>query len=87
MSHSQQVILQRIRIFSELLEDILKKEPKEADGCESVIVVDNVPVVGEERLEKLKSVISKIFSKFGTIQSDHYPQDGNKTKGYFVTRL
>lgn len=66
----------------ELLGDILKKEPKEADGCESVIVVDNVPVVGEERLEKLKAVLKKIFSKFGTISSDYYPKEGNKTKGY-----
>nr|XP_039256545.1 eukaryotic translation initiation factor 3 subunit B-like [Styela clava] len=62
--------------------DILRKEPKEADGCESVIVVDNIPVVGESRIEKLKSVLTKIFSKFGPIQSEHFPQQNGQTKGY-----
>lgn len=66
----------------ELIGDILRKEPKEADGYESVIVVDNIPVIGAERLEKLKSVVTKIFGKFGAIESDHYPKENGKTKGY-----
>ena len=68
--------------FVELLGDLLKKKPKETDGIESVIVVDNVPQVGQERVEKLQNVVRKIFSKFGKIQTEHYPMsDDGKTKG------
>uniref|UniRef100_A0A6Q2Y1D4 Eukaryotic translation initiation factor 3 subunit B n=1 Tax=Esox lucius TaxID=8010 RepID=A0A6Q2Y1D4_ESOLU len=67
----------------ELLGDLLREKPQEADGIDSVIVVDNVPQVGPERLEKLKNVIHKIFSKFGKITNEFYPEgpDGS-TKGY-----
>lgn len=59
----------------------MEKKPKEADGIDAVIVVDNIPVVGPDRLPKLKSVITKIFSKFGAIHSDFYPDVDGKTKG------
>uniref|UniRef100_A0A8B9KCC8 Eukaryotic translation initiation factor 3 subunit B n=1 Tax=Astyanax mexicanus TaxID=7994 RepID=A0A8B9KCC8_ASTMX len=67
---------------SELLGDILREKPQEADGIDSVIVVDNVPQVGPDRLEKLKNVIHKIFSKFGKITNEFYPEADGKTKGY-----
>jgi len=45
-------------------------------------VVDGVPQVGPERLEKLTTVINKIFSKFGTIVNEYYPTNENgQTKG------
>ncbi|XP_043566987.1 eukaryotic translation initiation factor 3, subunit Ba [Chiloscyllium plagiosum] len=66
----------------ELLGDILKDQPQEADGIDSVIVVDNVPQVGPDRLEKLRNVIQKIFSKFGKITNEFYPESDGKTKGY-----
>uniref|UniRef100_A0A674A6R4 Eukaryotic translation initiation factor 3 subunit B n=1 Tax=Salmo trutta TaxID=8032 RepID=A0A674A6R4_SALTR len=69
----------------ELLGDLLREKPQEADGIDSVVVVDNVPQVGPERLEKLKNVIHKIFSKFGKITNEFYPTvDGPEglTKGY-----
>uniref|UniRef100_A0A673NIX5 Eukaryotic translation initiation factor 3 subunit B n=1 Tax=Sinocyclocheilus rhinocerous TaxID=307959 RepID=A0A673NIX5_9TELE len=66
----------------ELLEDVLRDKPQEADGIDSVVVVDNVPQVGPERLEKLKNVIQKIFSKFGKITNEFYPDADGKTKGY-----
>ncbi|XP_063595506.1 eukaryotic translation initiation factor 3 subunit B-like isoform X1 [Penaeus indicus] len=67
----------------ELLGDLLRQKPKETDGVESVIIVDGVPCVGAERLEKLKNVVRKIFKEFGTIINEFYPtgEDG-KTKGY-----
>lgn len=66
-----------------MLGSILRQKPKETDGVESVIVVDGVPQVGPDRLDKLKSVINKIFSKFGTIINDYYPMNENgQTKGY-----
>jgi len=67
----------------ELLGDLLRDKPEETDGVESVIVVDGVPVVGPDRIEKLKSVINKIFNKFGTIVSEYYPtNEKGSTKGY-----
>ncbi|XP_030751724.1 eukaryotic translation initiation factor 3 subunit B [Sitophilus oryzae] len=68
---------------SELLKDILKQKPKETDGYESVIVVDGVPQVGPNRIEKLKSVINKVFGKFGKIVNEYYPLKADEsTKGY-----
>lgn len=66
---------------------MLKDRPQEADGIDSVIVVDNVPQVGPDRLEKLKNVIHKIFSKFGKITNDFYPEEEGKTKGCVGLRV
>ncbi|KAM3959211.1 eukaryotic translation initiation factor 3 subunit b [Aphomia sociella] len=67
----------------ELLADILEQKPKESDGYENVIVVDGCPQVGPERLEKLQSVINKIFSKFGKIVNEYYPTtETGVTTGY-----
>lgn len=67
----------------ELLGDILQERPAEADGVESVIVVDNIPQVGSERIEKLRNVLQKIYSQFGEISTEFIPVDENgKTKGY-----
>ena len=68
----------------ELLGDILKQKPSETDGVESVIVVDNVPRVEPDKLEKLQSVINKVLGKFGTIVNQYYPmnESDGKTKGY-----
>lgn len=59
----------------ELLGDVLNTKPKELDGLENIIVVDRVPQVGPDRLEKLKTVIHKLFSKAGDIVKDHYALD------------
>ena len=64
-----------------MLGDILKHKPQEADGIESVIVVDNVPQVGPEKQEKLKNMIRKIFGKFGKILSEYFPLENDITKG------
>ncbi|KAL7638761.1 UNVERIFIED_CONTAM: hypothetical protein RMT77_010294 [Armadillidium vulgare] len=67
----------------ELLGDLLRQKPKETDGVEAVIIVDGVPQVEQDRLEKLKKVIRKIFEDSGGIINDYYPTDKTgKTKGY-----
>lgn len=66
----------------ELVADVIKEKPTEYDGFDSVIVVDHVPKVGPERLEKLQSVVKKIFQKFGKIRTEHYPMSDGKTSGY-----
>lgn len=70
-----------VSLSAELLGDILQELPQEADGIDSVIVVDNVPQVGPDRLEKLKTVIHKFFSKFGKITNEFYPEADGQTKG------
>ncbi|XP_043279414.1 eukaryotic translation initiation factor 3 subunit B-like [Venturia canescens] len=68
---------------SELLADLLPDKPSETDGVESVIVIDGAPVVEPERLERLQTVINKVFGKYGTIVNEHYPkQEDGMTKGY-----
>ena len=42
-----------------------------------------MPVIGGDRVEKLKNVIRKIYGKFGKLVNEHYPMDDkNQTKGY-----
>lgn len=70
-------------VFAELLGHLLQLKPKETDGVEGVIVIDGAPQVGPDRIEKLKSVINKIFGKFGNIVNEHYPtNEKGETKGY-----
>jgi translation initiation factor 3 subunit B len=58
-------------------------KPKESDGVENVIVIDGIPEVGDERLEKLKGVIRKLFGKFGNVVSDQFPlREDGVSKGY-----
>ncbi len=52
--------------------DVLRSRPKETDGIETVVVVDGLPVVGDDRVDKLKGVIRKIFGKFGNISTESY---------------
>jgi len=67
----------------DLMPEIMRQKPRESDGVDSVIVVDGVPVVGTDRVEKLKNVIRKTFGKFGKLVNEHYPTDDDgKTKGY-----
>jgi translation initiation factor 3 subunit B len=68
-------------LLTELLADLLKQKPKESDGIDSVVVVDNIPKVGPEKQEKLKNMIRKIFGKFGKIQTEYFPLEGDTTKG------
>lgn len=66
----------------ELLGDILRQKPKAVQGTDNIIVVDNVPCVGPERVEKLKNVIRKVFAKFGKIRTEYYPEESGQTRGY-----
>ena len=42
---------------------------------DNVIVVDNAPKVGSDRMEKLKMVLNKVFSRFGDIVTQFFPVD------------
>ena len=58
-----------------MLGDLLLTEPRESDGLENVVVVDRVPQVGPDRIDKLRAVLSKLFAKAGDIVNEHYPLD------------
>ena len=60
----------------ELLADLLREKPVEETGYDAIIVVDNAPKVGTDRMGKLKSVLNKVFGRFGEIVSQEYPVDG-----------
>lgn len=49
----------------DLLPEIYCKKPREQEGFDSVIVVDNIPKVGPPRIDKLKSVLKDKFSVYG----------------------
>nr|SVE70275.1 EOG090X01UY [Daphnia similis]SVE70899.1 EOG090X01UY [Daphnia similis]SVE71530.1 EOG090X01UY [Daphnia similis]SVE72163.1 EOG090X01UY [Daphnia similis] len=67
----------------DLMGDLIRQRPKETDGVESIVVIDGVPQVGPERIEKLQNVLKKLFQKFGKITNEYYPlnSDGS-TKGH-----
>ena len=72
----------------ELMPEVMRQKPKETDGVESVIVVDGVPIVGGDRVDKLKNVIRKIYGKFGKLVNEHYPSEENgNTKGYIFLEV
>lgn len=54
-----------------LLGDILARRPKESDGVDSVVVVDGTPVVGPDRLEKLKKIVAKVFGQVRNKQTEN----------------
>lgn len=69
----------------ELIGDVLREAPKESELVEeAVMLVDGIPTgVEPSRLPKLKTVLAKIFAKFGEIRLEHYPLDeDSKTLGY-----
>ncbi|KAF7636894.1 Eukaryotic translation initiation factor 3 subunit B [Meloidogyne graminicola] len=68
----------------DIVGDLLYEEPTESRYEECCIMVFNIPIIGEERLEKLKKVLSGVFSLQNMYKfNDYYPlsEDG-KTKGY-----
>jgi len=72
----------------EIVDDVIRQKPSEDDSADCVIIVDGIPKVSADRLPKLKSVLSKLFPKVGTLVSDSYPLDENgETKGYMFVEF
>lgn len=75
----------------ELLGDILAQKPKESDVTQSVVIVDGLPEVGPDRIEKLKSLVKKLFKECGSgtgIISEYFPVHSNeKTKGFAILEM
>ena len=63
--------------YLELLADLMKDKPVEETGYDTIIVVDNAPKVGPDRMGKLQTILRKVFGRFGKIVSEDYPIDEN----------
>ncbi|KAM0010303.1 putative transcription factor WD40-like family [Helianthus debilis subsp. tardiflorus] len=68
-------------------EDLHEDERLEFDaGFESIIVVDNLPVVPPKKFDKLEAVVRRKFSRFGVIKENGLwmpvEEDTGKTRGY-----
>ena len=55
---------------SEDEEDFNAEEIQKDEGFSCVVVVDNLPVIGIEKYEKLLGVLKKIFSQIGEVHED-----------------
>lgn len=65
--------------------ELMRKKPTQDESFDSVVVVDRIPQVGPDRLEKLKIVLQKIFGKYKMVDEPYYPLDEKQhTKGYII---
>ena len=75
---------------NEIVRELRKQlvpEPGFKDTLDTVLVVDNLPKVGQEKIPKLKTVIEKIYSGCGKIVKDglYLPvDDKGNTLGYLI---
>jgi len=67
----------------ELLPELMSKEPRLEISTGKVIVIDNIPKVGIDKKDKLKSILTKLLVNYGKIINENYPEIENGTlKGY-----
>jgi len=67
----------------ELLPELMSHEPRLDKSTDRIIVIDNIPVVGQDKKDKLRQILTKLLSKYGTIVNEHYPESENgHLKGY-----
>lgn len=71
------LVLHASPLSTDLLGDLLKEKPVEETRLDNIIVVDNAPKVGPDRMAKLENVLKKVFTRFGTIVFTYYPKDEN----------
>lgn len=63
--------------------DIDEVEPELNEKFDTIAVVDNIPVIGLAKIERLCGVIRKIFGAWGTIKELHVPTNAeDMTKGF-----
>ena len=69
------------------MSDLMKGKPVMETGYDNIIVVDNAPKVGPDRMGKLQGILRKVFGRFGKIVSEDYPVDDNGIfKGWALFR-
>lgn len=67
----------------ELVGDVLRRKPSLSEYDQCCVMVFGIPVVGEDRLPKLKNVLGKLFERINPQFNALYPtDDAGLTKGY-----
>ena len=56
-------------------------EPRLDKSIDKIIVIDNIPKVGQDKKEKLKNILNKLLQSYGTIVNQYFPEDNGVTKG------
>ena len=56
-------------------------EPRLDKSIDKIIVIDNIPKVGQYKKEKLKNILNKLLQSYGTIVNQYFPEDNGVTKG------
>ncbi len=84
--------MHNISLFTLQSETFSRYQVKQDEGFDNILVVDGVPIIGKDKLDKLLTKICKEFSKKGvTIKSNdiHIPWDelAGKSKGYITQNL
>jgi hypothetical protein len=80
--------LKNILFILELLPELMATEPRLDVAVEKVIVVDNIPKVGSDKKDKLKTILGKMLVNYGKVINEFYPEDENQVlKGYFFLNL
>jgi translation initiation factor 3 subunit B len=68
--------------YDDVPDDQLEPPVQMESGFAQCVVVDNIPVVPEEKFDKLHSILQKIFSAIGTVVALTMPKDDKGvTKG------
>lgn len=66
---------------AKLLGDVLSEEPNTDEYEGHCVMVFGIPIIGSDRLPKLKSVLGKLFGYTNPTYTDHFPLDSEgKTK-------
>lgn len=65
-------------ICSELVMDVLRQQPSKDEYEEACLMIFGIPVVGPERVGKLRTVLTKVFTNVEPDHKAHFPltEDG-----------
>lgn len=67
----------------DLLPELMAKEPRLELSTGKIIVLDNIPKVGADKKDKLKSILTKLLVNYGKIINEVYPEsDTGMLHGY-----
>ena len=62
---------------TDLLPELMAKEPRLEISTEKAIVIDNIPKVGTDKKDKLKNVLTKLITNYGKVINEYYPEGEN----------
>jgi hypothetical protein len=70
-------------VYTDLLPELMALEPRLDKSIDRIIVIDNIPKVGQEKRDKLRQILAKLLQNYGTILNEYYPEENGVLKGYY----